>query len=158
MYCINTMRMTHINIKMLNWASEESMKSALLKILQKRASSQPCCTRKLESPTKQQLTNFYESNVKCSMTKRRQFCNKNGKSQQLQYKLVAKMMELYPYSNSTEGFSQFSQLIIPHCLWAGTAHLLHMEPVLVWCTNMRLMIRDKNIKQNKDKHILISIY
>jgi hypothetical protein len=42
--------------------------------------------------------------------------NKNGKSQQLQYKLVAKMMKLYPYSNSKEGFSQFPQLKIPHCL------------------------------------------
>jgi len=42
--------------------------------------------------------------------------NKNGKSQQFQYKLVAKMMKLYPYSNSIEGFSQFSLLKIPHCL------------------------------------------
>jgi hypothetical protein len=158
MYCINTTGMTHINIKMFNWASEKSMKSALLKILQKRASSQPCQTRKLESPTKQRLTNFYASNVKSSMPKRQWFCNKNGKSQQLQYRLVAKMMMLYPYSKSKEGFSQFSRLIIPHCLWAGTAHLLHMEPVLMWFTNMRLMIRDKNTKQNKDKRIMISIY
>lgn len=73
MYCINTTGMTHINIKMFNWASEKFMQFALLKSLQKRASSQPCQTRKNKSPTEQRLADFYESNVKCTKPKRR-FC------------------------------------------------------------------------------------
>jgi hypothetical protein len=67
------------------------------------------------------------------------------------------MMNLYPYSNSKEGFFQFSQLKIPHSLWAGTAHLLHMEPVLVsqqWDSWFKTKITNRTKTSHTDKDLL----
>jgi hypothetical protein len=102
---------------MFNWASEKFMYSTLQRILQKWASSQPSQTRNMKAPLSNDLQTFMKVMSDALCPEDDNFVtNSNGKSQELQNQLVAKMMNLYPYSNSKEGFFQFSQLKIPHSL------------------------------------------
>jgi hypothetical protein len=115
MYCINTTGLTHIYVKMFNWASEKKLCTQHCKtILQKWASSQSCLTRNTEAPLSNDLQTFMivmsdalcpEDNDIVTDNNRQSIGNKND--------------EAIHISNRREGFFQSAQLKIPIAFQQG---------------------------------------